>query len=155
MVRGPRTLLLGLSLVALLCAFTLYSNLRFGRYITAASLPNGAVFLFVATLCGNAMVRRRRPRAALSAAELAILFSMLYISAALPQASVAETLVTLAAPPPTATGKLGLFEGQIPAWLQVQDPAAARLFWRGLRTTGGAVPWTPWIVPLLGWSLFV
>jgi hypothetical protein len=154
-IRGVRTLLLGTALVVLLCAFTLDSNLRFGRYITAASLPNGAVFLFVVALCGNALVRRLRPRAALNVAELAILFSMLYVSAALPQASVAETLVTLAAPPPAAAAKLGNFEWQIPSWLQVQNPAAVRLFWRGLRTTGGAIPWSAWIVPLLGWSVFV
>src|SRR5207237_93811 len=65
-VRPGRTLAVGLLLVALLTCLTLVSNLLYRRYLTAASLPNGAVFMFVLCLAANALLRRPRPRAALN-----------------------------------------------------------------------------------------
>lgn len=91
-----RALLLGLLLVITLAGLSIRSNLFFQRYITAASLPSGAIFVLAVTIALNAVVRRRWPERALSPRELAIVFAMLYVSAALPQAAVGETIVTLA-----------------------------------------------------------
>lgn len=157
-LRGLRAVSVGALLVLLLTALTLHSNLRYGRYITASSLPIGAVFFFVLALVVNAPLGRIAPRAALSRAELAIIFSMLFISAALPQASVAETLVTLAAAPaylPVGAPHIGEFGGSVPRWLLVQDPEAIRRFYVGFGPAGGVLPWRVWVTPLVGWSLFV
>ena len=156
--RGLRAVVLGALLVVGLCALTLHSNLRYGRYITAASLPNGATFVFVVVLLLNAPFARRRARFALSTAELAILFSMLFVSAALPQASVGETLVTLCVAPaylPKGAPRIAAYEGKTPPWLLVQDNEAIRRFYEGWGPAGGPVPWTAWLVPLAGWSVFV
>lgn len=158
-MRGLRAITLGTLLVFALTALTLYSNLRFGRYITAASLPGGAVFMFVVALVGNALWGRvAGAKRALTLPELAIIFSMLYISAALPQASVGETLVSLGAAPayfPKGSPRSSLFDEKFAPWLLVQDPEAIRRFYEGYGPAGGPVPWSAWIPPLLGWSVFV
>nr|CAA9236471.1 hypothetical protein AVDCRST_MAG63-1219 [uncultured Armatimonadetes bacterium] len=157
-LRGLRAVLLGAVLVVLLSALSLHSNLRYGRYLTAASLPNGATFMFVLVLLANAPLTRLFPRFALSVGELAIVFSMLFVSAALPQASVAETLVTLSAAPayfPRAAPHIGAFDGKVPPWLLVQDAEAVRQFYQGLPLAGGDVPWAAWAVPVAAWSGFV
>jgi hypothetical protein len=141
-----------------LSALTLHSNLRYGRYLTASSLPTGAVFAFVVVLIANAPFARRRSRLALARGELATIFSMLFLSAALPQASVGETLVTLAVAPaylPKGAPHVDKFDNKVPNWLLVQDARAIEKFYTGLGTAGGPVPWGAWFVPLLGWSAFV
>jgi hypothetical protein len=58
-VRATGVLFLGVLLVIALAALTLHSNLRYGRYITASSLPSGAIFVWVLVLIANAPFRRR------------------------------------------------------------------------------------------------
>lgn len=156
--RGLRAVLLGALLVVALCALSLHSNLRYGRYITAASLPNGATFVFVIVLALNAPFARRKMRLALTTPELALVFSMLFVSAALPQASIAETLVTLCVAPaflPKGSPRVAAYEGQAPTWLLVRDTEAIRRFYEGWGPAGGPTPWAAWLVPLAGWSAFV
>lgn len=149
-MRAGRAYAVGLVLVIGLTALTLVSNLLFQRYITAASLPSGAVFALALAIGANALVRRLRPGLALSVRELAIVWGMLYISAALPQAAVGETIVTLA----VAARYFGRFAGLagevIPAPLLVPEPAA-RLFYEGGK--GAPIPWGAWLLPLLLWSV--
>lgn len=156
---GLRAVAIGAALTLALTALSLFSNLRYGRYITAASLPNGATFFFVLVLLVNALFRRVfGSRRALKVPELGLIFAMLYISAALPQASVAETLVTLAAAPvqlPKGNPYAQRFEGQAAPWLLVQNPEAAQRFYEGYGPVGGPVPWGVWVGPLLGWTAFV
>ena len=153
-------MLLGALLVAAMTALILFSNLRYNRYIAASSLPSAATFFFVLTLLGNAVARRAAPRHALSVPELALIFAMLYVSAALPQASIAETLVTLGAAPayyPKGSPRVDAFEGEIPSWLIVQDPEAVRRFYEGFGPSFAGVsqvPWGAWAAPIAGWSLF-
>jgi hypothetical protein len=99
--------LLGIVMVVALSWLTLHSNLLHSRYITASMLPSGAVFMLVVVMMANVPLRRYAPRHALTRAELAILFSMLYITAALPQASVGQTLWRCSAggwPPGSTSG---------------------------------------------------
>jgi hypothetical protein len=157
---GTRALAIGVALVVGLAALSITSNLLFRRYITAASLPSGAVFAFTVTLAANAFVRRRWPRAALRPRELALVFGMLYVSAALPQAAVGETIVTLAVVARYFPRFAGLADGTIPPALLVPDHRAARLFYEGLsapagHTSAGAqgIPWVAWLLPLALWSV--
>lgn len=151
-LRPGRTLCVGLLLVALLTVFTLVSNLLFRRYLTAASLPNGAIFLFVVCLAGNALVRCRFPRAALNPAELAVVFGMLYLAAPLPQASVGETWITLPAVP-VYFSRFADLRSLFPPWALVPEPAAHG-FYDGLRS-GETIPWSAWVVPLSAWLVFI
>ncbi|MBW3625262.1 MAG: hypothetical protein KY468_17840, partial [Armatimonadetes bacterium] len=156
--HGFRSILIGALLVIALSALTLHSNLRFDRYITASSLPSGAVFMFVAVMLANALLGRIAPRRALTVSELALIFSMLFVSAALPQASVAETLVSLVSAttyPASGSPSIGLFGERMAGWLVVRDGEAVRLFFEGMPSGGGAIPWAAWLAPLLGWSVFV
>ncbi len=156
--RGLRAVLLGALLVVALCALTLHSNLRYGRYITAAALPNGATFVFVVVLLVNAPFARRKWRLALTVPELAIVFSMLFVSAGLPQASIAETLVSLCAAPayfPKGAPHAAEYENKQAPWLLVRNDAAIKRFYEGWGPAGGPVPWGAWLVPLAGWSVFV
>lgn len=156
---GIRAVAIGAICVCLLSHLSILSNLRYGRYITAASLPNGATFFFVVVLLINAVWRRLvGPRRALSLAELALVFSMLYVSAALPQAAVAETLVTLVAAPaylPRGNPAINAFGGNAPRWLLVQSSEAIEQFYKGFGPAGGRIPWGVWVIPLLGWTVFV
>lgn len=155
--RGLRAVLVGAALVVLLTALTLYYHLLYAGYISSSSLPSGALFMLVVMLLVNALLRRVQPRWVFSTAEMAIIFSMLYISAALPQASVAETLVTLVVAPvyfPPGAHYITEFQGRVPSWLLVQDPTAVRQFYESVGHGGIAAPWTVWVVPLLGWSVF-
>ena len=127
--RGLRAVALGAVLVVALSALTLHSNLRYGRYLTASSLPTGAVFAFVVVLIANAPFARQRSRLALARGELATIFSMLFLSAALPQASVGETLVTLAVAPaylPKGTPHVDKFDNKVPNWLLVRTRGPLR-----------------------------
>src|SRR5438034_958296 len=42
----------------------------------------------------------------------------------------------------------------LPPWMMPDDVAAVRLFYTGL-PAGAAVPWQPWLRPLLAWSVLV
>lgn len=156
--RAVRAIVWGLILVLALCALTIHSNLIYRRYITAASLPSGAVFFFFLTVVLNGIVRRVNARWAMQKWELGIVFSMLFISAALPQASLGETLVTLAVAPQYYPRRGGVpyaerLADAIPPWLMVQDREAVRAFYESL-PPGQAIPWGAWLVPMLGWTLF-
>lgn len=156
--RAVRAILWGLILVVALCALTIHSNLIYRRYITASSLPSGAVFFFFLTVVLNGIVRRIDARWAMHRWELGIVFSMLFISAALPQASLGETLVTLAVAPQYYPRRGGVpyaeqLADAIPPWLLVQDREAVRTFYEGL-PPGHSIPWGAWVLPMLGWTLF-
>lgn len=143
--RAVRAILWGLILVVALCALTIHSNLIYRRYITASSLPSGAVFFFFLTVVLNGIVRRINARWAMQKWELGIVFSMLFISAALPQASLGETLVTLAVAPQYYPRRGGVpyaeqLADAIPPWLLVQDREAVRTFYEGL-PPGHSIPW--------------
>lgn len=156
--RAVRAVLWGLILVLTLCALTTHSNLIYRRYITAASLPSGAVFFFFLTVVLNGILKRIHARWAMQKWELGIVFSMLFISAAIPQASVGQTLITLAVAPQYYPRRGGVPYAEqlgdaIPSWLLVQDREAVRAFYEGL-APGGSIPWGAWVVPMLGWTLF-
>jgi hypothetical protein len=152
-IRWVVTVGVGLALVAGLTALTLVSNLLFQRYITAASLPGGAVFVFAALLAVNSLLRRWAPRQALRGAELAVIFGMLYLSAPLPQAAVGETWVTLPAVPVYYGRFADLAARIIPSWL-LADPEAVRGFYQGWRGPGPP-PWGAWVLPLAAWAVFM
>lgn len=152
-IRWPLTVAVGLVVVAGLTALTLVSNLLFQRYITAASLPGGAVFVFAALLLVNTLLRRWTPRQALRGAELAVIFGMLYLSAPLPQAAVGETWVTLPAVPVYYPRFADLAARVIPSWL-LADPDAVRGFYQGWRGPGPP-PWGAWVLPLAAWAVFM
>lgn len=156
--RAVRAITWGLILVVALCALTTHSNLIYRRYITASSLPSGAVFFFFLTVVLNGVLRRMHAPWAMQRWELGIVFSMLFISAAIPQASIGQTIVTLAVAPQYYPRRGGVayaeqLEGAIPSWLLVRDREAVRAFYEGL-SPGQALPWAAWVLPLLGWTLF-
>jgi hypothetical protein len=152
-IRWPVTVVVGLGLVGGLTALTLVSNLLFRRYITAASLPGGAVFVLAALLLVNGLLRRWAPWAALRGAELAVIFGMLYLAAPLPQAAVGETWVTLPAAPVYYGRFAELAARVIPPWL-LADPEAVRGFYQGWRGPGPP-PWGSWVLPLAAWAVLM
>ncbi len=156
--RAVRAVVWGLVMVLVLCALTTHSNLIYRRYITAASLPSGAVFFFFLTVVLNGIIRWVNARWAMQKWELGIVFSMLFISAAIPQASIGQTLITLAVAPQYYPRRGGVPYAEqlgdaIPRWLLVQDRQAVRAFYEGL-PPGASIPWGAWVLPMLGWTLF-
>jgi hypothetical protein len=156
--RAVRAVVWGLVLVLMLCALTTHSNLLYRRYITAASLPSGAVFFFFLTVVLNGILKRIHAHWAMQKWELGIVFSMLFISAAIPQASIGQTLVTLAVAPQYYPRRGGVPYAEqlgdaIPSWLLVRDREAVRAFYEGL-APGQSIPWGAWVVPMLGWTVF-
>lgn len=155
--RAGRVFVVGVPLLVLQTFLIVRSSLFFGRYISASSLPQVTIGLLLVVCLLNRAAGKRWPRAALTGAELAVIFGMLLLTAAIPQAAVVENVVSVAATPAyfsnPRNGWTGLFFSRAPDWLRVTDPAVARGFFEG-GARGASVPWTPWLVPLAAWGVF-
>src|SRR5688572_23376632 len=103
--RGPiswRSVALGLLGTILICWVTPYNNFALANtFLVGNNLPMGVVvFLFAFVLIVNGPLHRFAPRHALSAGELAVAFSMMLVSCALPSSGLMRYF------PPSLVGPL-------------------------------------------------
>ncbi|MCH8294527.1 hypothetical protein IH992_25875 [Candidatus Poribacteria bacterium] len=156
----PRTVLIGLICVVILCAITPYNNhfLRNSK-IAGNHLPVSSIFalLFLVFLV-NIPLRKLKEQLALKPAELTTIWLMIIVAVGIPSAGFLQSLLpTLVAPTYFATLENSWSETlhpHIPRWLCVWDANAVTNFYEGIEA-GEAVPFLIWLKPLLVWTLFI
>lgn len=125
---------------------------------TTASLFFTAVVLLALLAWGNALIRRRAPRLALSQGELLVVYGMLSVGTAMGAVDLGSALLTLISHPHKfATPDNGWmrFTPYLPSWLTVNDPVALKAYYEGSHSF-----WEPrfvkaWGLPLAMWAAFV
>jgi hypothetical protein len=155
----PRAVILGLLCISLLCFATPYAILVLvSSDIAAAHLPIGVLLLFLILIGGvNTLLARLRPRWALTARELLVVYVMMLVPAGIPGTGFMIYLL------PMLTGayylaspenKLStLIHPYLKPWLVVSDPQAVKWFWEGL-PPGQSIPWHAWLPALFWWTVF-
>ncbi|TKB23818.1 hypothetical protein FCL47_21025 [Desulfopila sp. IMCC35006] len=165
-LRAP---IFGLLLAVVICLLTPYNNI----FLRATPLGGGHfplapffVFLILA-VCTSLIARIFRSRLLLTGPELLIIWIEMVIGSGIAYTGFARTfLINLTAPVHFATPGNRWDEVLtpfIPPALTPTDPQAIELLYNGI--TGGrdmswlevvrAIPWAPWLSPLLLWSIFV
>lgn len=153
-----RAVLFGAFFTALAGIAIPYSDNRLGgTWISCCHLPI-VVFFFLLVMVGvvNALLKKFAPRRAFTVRELMVIYTMTLVGSGIPSFQLTEYLFpTLAgyryfASPENKWAET--FYKYIPAWLAPTDDFATRAFYEGLRP-GEAVPWRPWLVPTLAWTV--
>ena len=158
-VARPRAFLLGAAAVIALAFLIPYLFLSLNKFDWAfRPLPVGPVFLlFLLALPVNTLLRRIRPHWAFTGPELLLVYAMMAICAALASeglfgyATVNSVHPLYFASPENRWARVIL--PNVPVWLQVDQPEAARWFFEG-KPADAAIPWGQWVAPMLSWSAF-
>lgn len=166
MPRRPKirfsAILVGLLLVGTMCAITPYNNyfLENSR-IAGNHLPVGSIFgLLLLVFVVNLPLRflTRSNRFSFSALELTVIWMMIIVAVGIPSMGLLQflipCLVALRYFTTPENDWSETLQPYIPDWLIVTDTHAVTDFYEGL-SSGGGVPWSPWIKPLLIWGLFI
>lgn len=130
---------------------------RYSHPSYAAPFYNCIFTLLVLTVV-NFMVRRVRPRWALSGPELLTIYIMISITTSVCSHNMMAILVstmgyaTFFQSPENGWGTL--FMPSVPKWLTVNDMNSLRNFYFGNSTLYSRENFGPWIVPALWWSAF-
>lgn len=123
------------------------------------AIPFGVIFLFavvVATL--NPLLAFICKRWQLQRSELLVIFVMLLIASAIPTWGLIGQLIPIISgaqyyASPENRWQLQVID-RLPDWMVVKHQDSVNTFYEGL-SPGEAIPWGPWITPLLAWSVFV
>ena len=128
-----------------------------GSDMVDSHLPLGPITLLVLlVLVVNTVLHRVRPASALTRQELATIYIMTLVSAALPSNDALGRLAPALAgalyfPPPNTLQPVLL--QHVSPWAQIRDPTAIKHFFEGL-PPGQPIPWAAWAVPLVSWTVF-
>ena len=153
-----RAIIIGLLSAGFLGLATPYSDLVVqGSDMVDSHMPLGPITLLVLlVLVVNTALRRVREEWALTRQELATIYIMTLVSAALPSNDALERLAPALAgafyfP---AEGTLQPFLARhVSSWVTIRDPTAIKYFFEGL-PEGQPVPWAHWVVPITAWTVF-
>src|SRR5579862_5916191 len=153
-----RAYLIGAALIPVVCAWSLFAEIIQGgsELIEASLLPIVVFVLFLAVLL-NDMVQRRAPRAALTHAELIIVYVMQTTSvglAGLGQIQFLNQALAGADHFSTPENRWREFHQYIPAWW-VPNRGALDAYYKGGSSLFIAEHLRGWIVPILVWSGFI
>ena len=160
-IRFP-AILVGLLLIAAMCAVTPYNNYYLqNTKIAGNHLPVGSIFgILLLIFLVNVPLRKlmRSGRFAFSALELTVIWIMLIVAVGIPSMGLLQFLLpSLVAVRYFATTENDWSETlhpHVPEWLVVTEPQAVTDFYEGIGAAEG-VPWMFWLEPLLVWGLFV
>lgn len=155
-----RAILVGAAGACIESWFIPYANLMVkGSYMGLWFTASAAIFFFV-LLVGlvNPLLGRIHRRLALERGELAVVYIMLIIANAIPSWGFTEFLLPIltgafyfAAPENQWMEEVWQY---IPDWMvPARELDQIRDFYEGA-LTGGGIPWSLWIVPLVYWLLF-
>jgi hypothetical protein len=148
-------LLLPLNQIWLLQMETISGN---GVLPTTISLFFNVIFILLFLVWANALVRRLRPRWALTQAELVVVYVMLAIGSSIAGYDNMQVLVpTLTHPFWFATPVNGWADSWsgAPSWLVVTDPQVLYAYYNGASTLYQPAVLRAWASPVLWWSGFI
>lgn len=160
-----RAILTGLALIPANIYFLLYMEVGFnqgwpgsgaGPYPSTISLFANCIF-FLAVLTGlNSLAGRFCPRAALSRAEMLVVYVMLTISTAIVSIDYLDVLVPMITFPFRGATRENRWETilwpHIAPWLSVRDPEAVKGWYEGQSSLYAWSNLRPWLVPVAAWS---
>ncbi|MDH7481386.1 MAG: hypothetical protein QHH26_05330 [Armatimonadota bacterium] len=130
---------------------------RYSFATYAAPFYNCLFTLLVLTLI-NMGVRSKWPKFALSRAELTTIYIMVSITSAVLSHNMMEILVSLIGYAfffqSPENNWANMFLHRLPKWLTVSDPKSLRNFYYGNSTLYDPANFTPWIIPVISWSVF-
>lgn len=133
-------------------------RIGYGPFFTTISLFANVLFILTALLGLNFLVRRFAPRAALSQAELLILYTMISVGAALAGQDMGGVLIPLLTHPyqysTGANGWLDRFGAYLPRPLMVSDPDVLAGFYQGHSTLYTPENLGAWGLPVALWTGF-
>jgi hypothetical protein len=157
--RGPRAraILLGLLLVPLLCAWSIRTEIiSGGSELIEASLLVIVVFVLFLLVLVNEAVRRRWPAAALTQAELLLVYVMQTTSVGLAGLGQIQFLNQALAGVyhPAAPARWAEFHPYVFRWW-VPDPTALAAYYKGGSTFFTAAHMRAWATPILAWTGFI
>lgn len=157
-VVSRRAIVLGL-LLALVNDYWLVQLevVRYSHPSYAAPFYN-CIFTLLVLTATNFLVKAKRPRLALSSAELLTIYVMISVTTGVCSHNMMAILVS-------TMGYAQFFQSpenrwhdmflpQVPTWLTVNDMTSLRNFYFGNSTLYTTANFKPWIVPALSWSAF-
>ena len=154
-----RTVILAVALAALNDYWVVQLEVVRYSFATYAAPFYNVLFTLFALTCLNFLVRRFRPRLALSHIELLTVYVMLSITSAVCSGRLLEFLVsTICYAHWFKTPENGwdaLFVRELPRWLTVSDRTALEGFYHGGTSIYLLRNLKPWLAPALFWSVFV
>lgn len=145
-----------------MCAISPYNNYYLensrlaGNHLPVGSILGLLLLVFVVNLPLRLLTRSSR--FSFSSLELSVIWMMLIVAVGIPSMGLLQflipCLVALRYFTTPENDWAETLQPHIPEWMVVTDTQAVTSFYEGL-SPGGAVPWIPWIQPLLIWGLFV
>lgn len=154
-----RAILIGCLLIPFNALWVLQvERVMYGPYPSQLPICSNVVFVLAALLAVNALLRRAAPRIAFSQGELLTLWTMLTISTGLTGSDgvpILAGLIPHGAWYATSSNNWGRFLGAFPSWLVIRDRSVLRGFYLGNSTLYQPAVLRAWIVPVLGWTLFM
>ena len=166
-----RSVLLGLTAVAIICGVTPYNDLALNNsFFVGNNLPLALVLLaFFFVIVVNGPLSRFAPRHAFSGGELCVAFSMGLISCCLPASGLMRYFVPGLVVPTAASGEdagwRSLFLSlHLPEWIFPTFGSADRASWSNDPIVGGFVerwtadtplPYRAWLRPAVTWGAFL
>ncbi len=160
-----RAVLVGAIGVVLVTFITSWGELVVQRVaLGVIQFPPGAFGVFVLFIVGNRLVRRLRPRWALRAGELAIIYSMMLLAAMTASRGAPRRLIALMTSinyyaNPANKWQEGFF-AYLPRQLLPWNPDGGPLqpvvlgMYEGLHY-GEPIPWMLWVIPLARWFVVI
>lgn len=124
----------------------------------AAPFYNAVYILLILSLL-NLPLRKHLPALSLNGLELLAIYAMVSVGSAIMSSDLQGILVTIMgyhtyfADPMNNWNQL--FDGALPKWLLVNDKAALMGFYRGNSSFWWPENYTPWIRPMIAWTLFI
>jgi hypothetical protein len=128
-----------------------------GPYVTTISLFGNAVFVLALLIAANALLRRVAPRAAMSQAELLLVYSMIAIASAFPALDGVSILIQALIHPywfDATTPAVTRWGPYLPKELMLHDKAILRGLMNGSDTFYRPEYLAAWWKPALFWTLF-
>lgn len=159
-VITTRSLATGLVLAIVLNIWVTYGTyILHSSRMSVAHLPISALALFLLVVfVYNPFVRGIAQKAAFTGRELALIFCILLISSLIPGKAFVSYFLTIISTPfyfaQPENQWAELFHPYLPGWLVASNQNNAMgWFYEGL-PPGGAIPWSPWIIPVAWWMSF-
>ncbi len=157
--RSRRALLIGVLLavgINLVVPYTAHS--LHSSSMTAGHIHMGVLIPYLFLVLGlNVVLRLISRRAALSAAELVVVFTVMLVGSSVADLT-GRFIATISAPYYFASQEnhwAEFFHEYLESWMLPTDEGnAIKWFYEGL-PRGGSIPWAVWIGPLVWWGLFL
>jgi hypothetical protein len=151
----------GLVCVVLVAIAIRYSEMVSGQYISNGVPPLPAFAALLVLSVSRPFLQRFAPRLAPNRAQILLIYSMLTVSvilsglyhvrAMLPHLIAMQYWGTRDSP---LALRLTAYSHYLPSWYAPHDPKAIKDYYEGT-SSGGHIPWSVWLPPLVWWSLFL